>query len=155
MRLGVRGEIHVHDAPAARASLTPAGSLSAQNPAMTGGRPTRNCSLCGTPNATGTTTCVTCGTLLPPFGLDEPQGWRAALGRDPTSGTRALLSLPFFLVAALAGAILGVLPFVGIFLALSGSVGDAFLTWLVWSLLALGVMVAAGGLGLLIRGREE
>ena len=66
-----------------------------------------------------------------------------------------MLSLPFFLVAAFAGGVLGILPFVGIFIALSGSVGDAFITWLVWSLIALGVMVAAGGAGLLIRGRED
>ncbi len=77
------------------------------------------------------------------------------VGTDPASGARALLSLPFFLIAAFAAGILGILPFVGIFLALSGSLADAFVTWLLWSLIVLGVMLAAGGLGLVIRGRED
>ena len=121
-----------------------------------GSRPTRNCSLCGTPNRSGTTTCVTCGTVLPPFGADSPSGWRDTFGRDPASGARALLSLPFFLVAAFAAGMLGVLPLIAIFLAVSGTPpADAFLTWAFWSVVALLAMLGAGGLGILIRGREE
>ena len=119
-------------------------------------RPTGRCSLCGTVNLSGTTTCERCGTVLPPFGTDEPRGWRAMLGDRPASGARALLALPFFLVAAFAAGALGFLPFIGLMLLLGGaSFRDAFLFWAVWSFIALIAMLAAAGLAFVIRGRED
>ena len=121
-----------------------------------GVRPARDCSLCGTPNPSGTNVCATCGTLLPPWGAASPAGWRASFGRDPASGIRAMLALPFFLVAAFAAGILGLLPVWGLWLVFDGAGPvEAFTLWAIASVVALGVMVAAGGLGLVIRGRAE
>ena len=118
-------------------------------------RPIRNCTLCGTPNESGTTTCVTCGTVLPPYGAVD-RARDSLFGADPASGLRGLLALPFFLVAALAASGLGVLPFVAIFLVLGGMpLLEGLVVWGVSSATALLVMLVAGGIGLLVRGPED
>ena len=124
-------------------------------PVTTEGR-MRRCSLCGTLNLRGVEACVACGTYLTAWDVERQHGWRAMLGDRPASGARALLALPFFLLAALAAGALGVMPLVGIVALLSGtSFLEAFQLWAVLTFFALVVMFAAAGLAFLIRGRED